>query len=167
MVGLHTTGYRLPTDNPLIMAKKNFTDSLMGSNRSKKLDMLVSGNSAKSDTSGEAEVKNPVKETATAKKSQEEAKEKETTNSSKSTPKAKTEAAPKKKRGRKKSDVEKDSFFYTVEKDFLFEVRAAAFWDRRDISEFITLSLKRYMYEEMGESEIRRAVREYKKRLEE
>lgn len=149
------------------MAKKNFTDSLLGSNRSKKLDMLVTGNSAASDGSGETEAKAPVKQTPTAKKEEEEPKEQQTASTAKTATKAKSEATPKKKRGRKKSEVEKDSFFYTVEKEFLFEVRAAAFWDRRDISEFITMSLKRYMYEEMGESEIRRAVREYKKRLEE
>jgi len=72
-----------------------------------------------------------------------------------------------KKRGRKKKDIEKDSFFYTVDKEFLFQVKAAAFWDRRDISEFITRALKHYMESEMGESEVRRAVREFKSRLEE
>ena len=75
-------------------------------------------------------------------------------------------AAPK-KRGRKKKDIEKDSFFYTVDKEFLFQVKAAAFWDRRDISEFITRALKHYMETEMGDSEVRRAVREFKSRLEE
>ena len=80
---------------------------------------------------------------------------------------AKAETAAPKKRGRKKKEGEKDSFFYTVDKEFLFEVKAAAFWDRRDISEFISMALKHYMYEEMGESDIRRAVREYRRRLEE
>jgi uncharacterized membrane protein len=149
------------------MAKKNFTDSLMGTNRSKKLDMLVSGGSNKADQPQQekpaakektekkpAAKAEPKKETATASAQQ-------TATSTQETPQ------PRKKRGRKKKDIEKDSFFYTVEKEFLFEVKAAAFWDRRDISEFISMALKHYMYAEMGESEIRRAVREYKKRLEE
>jgi hypothetical protein len=142
------------------MAKKNFTDSLMGTNRSKKLDMLVSGGTAKADTPAEEPKTEEKKEEkpAIAKTQSEE----EAPASLNSTP-----TTPKKKRGRKKKDIEKDSFFYTVEKEFLFEVKAAAFWDRRDISEFISMALKHYMYEEMGESEIRRAVREYKKRLEE
>ncbi len=145
------------------MAKKNFTDSLMGTNRSKKLDMLVSGGTAKADTPTEETQKPDKKEeklTTTTTEAKKEA----------STPVEATDTQvtpPKKKRGRKKKDIEKDSFFYTVEKEFLFEVKAAAFWDRRDISEFISMALKHYMYEEMGESEIRRAVREYKKRLEE
>ncbi|MEZ5045279.1 MAG: hypothetical protein R2828_35620 [Saprospiraceae bacterium] len=142
------------------MAKKNFTDSLIGNNRTKKLDMLVS---KPSEAVLEAEpMATPQPKTM--------AKEATLPSVSKDQPAAQvvepTAEAPK-KRGRKKKDVEKDSFFYTVDKDFLFEVKAAAFWDRRDISEFITRSLKYYMDTEMGESEIRRAVREFKSRLEE
>ncbi|PHN02340.1 hypothetical protein [Flavilitoribacter nigricans] len=160
------------------MAKKNFTDSLMGTNRSKKLDMLVTGGTTRDDSAAkegkEAEKKAPKEPVAKAPAKKEAAPVPEIETSKPETAKAeaeaetpKIEAPPKKKRGRKKKDVEKDSFFYTVEKEFLFEVRAAAFWDRRDISEFISMALKHYMYEEMGESEVRRAVREYKKRLEE
>lgn len=147
------------------MAKKNFTDSLIGNNRSKKLDMLVSKPAA--------EVKAEPAPTATPARKQTAKKAEES--KSVETPKAVKEATPAqpvskpapKKRGRKKKDIERDSFFYTVEKDFLFQIKAAAFWDRRDISEFITRAIKFYMNEEMGESELRRAVREFKSRLEE
>lgn len=152
------------------MAKKNFTDSLMGTNRSKKLDMLVSSGTAQADK--EEEKSKPVEEKPKKEPAAKAQPQKEAASSSSAptngqpAPDPET-TKPKKKRGRKKKDIEKDSFFYTVEKEFLFEVKAAAFWDRRDISEFISMALKHYMYEEMGESEIRRAVREYKKRLEE
>ena len=142
------------------MAKKNFTDSLIGNNRSKKLDMLVTKSAA--EPAVEA---TPKTRTAPAKKTTLEVVEK-----SSSAPVEKGQvlngAAPK-KRGRKKKDIEKDSFFYTVDKEFLFQVKAAAFWDRRDISEFITRALKHYMETEMGDGEVRRAVREFKSRLEE
>lgn len=148
------------------MAKKNFTDSLMGANRSKKLDILVSGGASQAQTPVE-EVAAPDKKKAPSPAAKAEPKEQ--ASSKKPTAVSETPVTEKtpKKRGRKKKDIEKDSFFYTVEKEFLFEVKAAAFWDRRDISEFISMALKHYMYEEMGDSEIRRAVREYKKRLEE
>jgi hypothetical protein len=149
------------------MAKKNFTDSLLGNNRSKKLDMLVSGNTAEEDTPTEAQAKAPAKEGPVTKEAEQETSAVAGTATTPDAKSTKAETPPKKKRGRKKNEVEKDSFFYTVEKDFLFEVRAAAFWDRRDISEFITMSLRHYMDNEIGESEVRRAVREYKKRLEE
>ncbi len=137
------------------MAKKNFTDSLIGNNRSKKLDMLVTKPAA--EPAVEAK---PKTRTAPAKKTTLEVVDKGSS--------SKVEKAPApKKRGRKKKDIEKDSFFYTVDKEFLFQVKAAAFWDRRDISEFITRALKHYMESEMGESEVRRAVREFKSRLEE
>ena len=148
------------------MAKKNFTDSLIGNNRSKKLDMLVSKPAAEvkaepAPTATPARKKTAKK--ATEPKSVETPRsvkaEKETTPAQPA-----TKPAPK-KRGRKKKDIERDSFFYTVEKDFLFQIKAAAFWDRRDISEFITRAIKHYMDEEMGESELRRAVREFKSRL--
>ena len=141
------------------MAKKNFTDSLLGTNRAKKLDMLVPNGSTATETATESKTEVVEKEAPSAR-----------TSAPTPTPTPKTataEAAPKKKRGRKKKDVERDSFFYTVSKEFLFEVKAAAFWDRRDISEFITIALKHYMEKEMGESEIRRAVREFKRRQEE
>lgn len=149
------------------MAKKDFTTNLLGTNRAKKLDILVAG------AAPEAEA--PVVPPPTAKSPQldkapaAKASEPEpivTAPESAPAPKAKVPEAPK-KRGRKKMDIEKDSFFYTVDKAFLFEVKAAAFWDRRDISEFITLALRHYMDKELGEGEMRRAVREYKKRLEE
>ena len=142
------------------MAKKNFTDSLIGNNRSKKLDMLVTKSAAEPTVEAM-----PKTRTAPAKKTTLEVVEK-----SSSAPVEKVQAingtAPK-KRGRKKKDIEKDSFFYTVDKEFLFQVKAAAFWDRRDISEFITRALKHYMETEMGDGEVRRAVREFKSRLEE
>lgn len=151
------------------MAKKNFTDSLMGTNRSKKLDMLVSSGTAQADKKEEkskpAEEK-PKKEPAAKAEVVKDTPARSSAAATNSQAAVET-PKPQKKRGRKKKDIEKDSFFYTVEKEFLFEVKAAAFWDRRDISEFISMALKHYMYEEMGESEIRRAVREYKKRLEE
>lgn len=149
------------------MAKKNFTDSLIGNNRSKKLDMLVS-KPAVEVKEEPAPAATPAREQAAKKsapaKSVEKPKptkaEKVAATASPST----KEAAPK-KRGRKKKDIERDSFFYTVEKEFLFQIKAAAFWDRRDISEFISRAIKYYMDEEMGESEMRRAVREFKSRL--
>lgn len=156
------------------MAKKNFTDNLLGSNRSKKLDILVSGGNAKEDqekkeTAVEVATPEPepVAKTSPKKKTAVPSPPIDPEPQSSQPVESKPEPPKPKKRGRKKKDIDKDSFFYTVEKDFLFEVRAAAFWDRRDISEFISIALKHYMYEEMGESEVRRAVREYKKRLEE
>lgn len=143
------------------MAKKNFTDSLIGNNRSKKLDMLVS---KPSEAVLDAE---PMAATPQPKVMAKEATLPKVTKDQPAIQVVETTAETPKKRGRKKKDVEKDSFFYTVDKDFLFEVKAAAFWDRRDISEFITRSLKYYMDKEMGENEIRRAVREFKSRLEE
>ncbi len=149
------------------MAKKNFTDSLIGNNRSKKLDMLVSKPAA--------EVKAEPAPTATPARKQTTKKTEESKSVETSKPvKAAQEATPvqpvakeatPKKRGRKKKDIERDSFFYTVEKDFLFQIKAAAFWDRRDISEFISRAIRYYMDQEMGESELRRAVREFKSRL--
>ena len=141
------------------MAKKNFTDSLIGNNRSKKLDMLVSKPKAEVEAQS-APTATPASQTVAKKTTQAI---KKTEEAPVSTPA--TKAATPKKRGRKKKDIERDSFFYTVEKEFLFQIKAAAFWDRRDISEFITRAVKHYMDEEMGESEMRRAVREFKSRL--
>lgn len=149
------------------MAKKNFTDSLIGNNRSKKLDMLVSKPAAEVEAQP-APTATPANQPATQEtvkaKEEEKAKTIKTKQETASaTPVAKTTAP--KKRGRKKKDIERDSFFYTVEKDLLFQIKAAAFWDRRDISEFITRAVKHYMDQEMGENEMRRAVREFKSRL--
>ncbi len=148
------------------MAKKNFTDSLIGNNRSKKLDMLVS-KPAVEVKEEPAPAATPAREQtakkATPAKSVDKPKTAKAEKVTATTPATK-ESAPK-KRGRKKKDIERDSFFYTVEKEFLFQIKAAAFWDRRDISEFISRAIKYYMDEEMGESEMRRAVREFKSRL--
>ena len=149
------------------MAKKNFTDSLIGNNRSKKLDMLVS-KPAVEVKEEPAPAATPARKQATKKVSEAKSVEspKSVTTDKEVTPsKATTKESAPKKRGRKKKDIERDSFFYTVEKDFLFQIKAAAFWDRRDISEFISRAIKYYMDEEMGESEMRRAVREFKSRL--
>jgi|GEM_PF-2240080 len=148
------------------MAKKNFTDSLIGNNRSKKLDMLVSKPAAEVEAQP-APTATPASKPVAKKASQPKVEEKQkAVKTAKETTPAANESAPK-KRGRKKKDIERDSFFYTVEKEFLFQIKAAAFWDRRDISAFITRAIKHYMDEEMGESEMRRAVREFKSRLEE
>lgn len=149
------------------MAKKNFTDSLIGNNRSKKLDMLVSKPAAEVEAQP-APTATPASKPVAKKTSQSKVEDKPKavkTAKEVATPASK-QAAPK-KRGRKKKDIERDSFFYTVEKEFLFQIKAAAFWDRRDISEFITRAIKHYMDQEMGENEMRRAVREFKSRLEE
>ncbi len=146
------------------MAKKNFTDSLIGNNRSKKLDMLVSKPAAEVKEEPAPAATPARKQTA---KNTSESKSVETPKSVKAVKEATSATPAPKKRGRKKKDIERDSFFYTVEKDFLFQIKAAAFWDRRDISEFISRAIKYYMDEEMGESEMRRAVREFKSRLEE
>ncbi|NRB51937.1 MAG: hypothetical protein HRU41_29970 [Saprospiraceae bacterium] len=149
------------------MAKKNFTDSLIGNNRSKKLDMLVSKPAAEVKAEP-APTATPARKQATKKSNESKAVEtpKSVTSAKEVAAPATKEATPK-KRGRKKKDIERDSFFYTVEKEFLFQIKAAAFWDRRDISEFISRAIKYYMDQEMGESEMRRAVREFKSRLEE
>ena len=133
------------------MAKKDFSENLLGGNRNKKLDILVSSPKA---------VKEEKKEVVSAKK---------TVGAEKKTTTATTEAPatkPKAKRGRKKKG-EKDSFFYTTNKEIIFEIKAAAFWERRDISNFLNRAVKHYFESVMGESELKRAVREYKKRLEE
>lgn len=149
------------------MAKKNFTDSLIGNNRSKKLDMLVSKPAAEIEAqpapTATPASKPAAKETTKVKEVEKSKPAKATKEIATASPAAKATAP--KKRGRKKKDIERDSFFYTVEKDLLFQIKAAAFWDRRDISEFITRAVKHYMDQEMGESEMRRAVREFKSRL--
>lgn len=149
------------------MAKKNFTDSLIGNNRSKKLDMLVSKPAAEVEAQP-APTATPASKPVAKKASQPKVEEKQkAVQTAKETTTSAVKSSAPKKRGRKKKDIERDSFFYTVEKDFLFQIKAAAFWDRRDISAFITRAIKHYMDEEMGESEMRRAVREFKSRLEE
>lgn len=146
------------------MAKKNFTDSLIGNNRSKKLDMLVSKPAAEVEAQP-VPTATPASQPATKEKTKAKTVEKPKTAKESSTASPVSKSPSPKKRGRKKKDIERDSFFYTVEKDFLFQIKAAAFWDRRDISEFITRAVKHYMEQEMGESEMRRAVREFKSRL--
>lgn len=146
------------------MAKKNFTDSLIGNNRSKKLDMLVS-KPAVEVKEEPAPAATPAREQTAKKSTAAKSVEKPKPAKAEKVAATATKEATPKKRGRKKKDIERDSFFYTVEKEFLFQIKAAAFWDRRDISEFISRAIKYYMDEEMGESEMRRAVREFKSRL--
>jgi hypothetical protein len=55
---------------------------------------------------------------------------------------------------------------FRLPEDLIFDTKAMAFWDRRDFTEMVTKAIQYYM-DSFPEAELKKARREYTKRLEE
>lgn len=124
------------------MAKKDFKDNL----RRRNLATLIPTKEAENTTD-------------TVEAIEEEVIQPETTEVEK-------KARPSKKKVVKPKKPKLRPVTFRLPEDLIFDTKAMAFWDRRDFTEMVTKAIQYYM-DSFPEAELKKARREYTKRLEE
>lgn len=146
------------------MAKtKNFTGALTG-NRKSHLDALIS--------TPVPPVEQPVAKDAPVKqekstKEPEEVTGVQDTAAETAARKSGSREKPKKRVGRPPKTETRGRFFLSGSEEVIERLRAAAFWERREYSTFVERAVEYYIEKEIGENDMKRALKMFRERMEE